>query len=189
MAVSAHRRIVRDRFIREAEGYLELLMACPSRLQLEPALRDRVARRALEALRRLDDPDRYTAYARYLEGLAYRAMDRYHEAIPPLRHSAALDPEDTHALLALGWCYKRIGRLNLAIEALEEALAVDENQAIVHYNLACYWSLAGNVEIALEHLAVSLQIDPQYRELAEVEHDFDTIRQHPGFRELTSVIV
>ena len=125
----------------------------------------------------------------YLQGLAYRAMERHHEAIPPLRESADADPEDTHALLALAWCYKRIGRLNLAIQALQEALAVGENQAIVHYNLACYWSLAGSAEIALDHLATSLQIDPKYRELAEEERDFDAIREHPGFRELTSVIV
>lgn len=189
MAVSAYRRLVQARIIREAEGYLELLMACPSRLELAPAARDRVAQRALDALQELDEPERRTAYVRYLQGLAYRSMDRYHDAIPPLRDSAELDPDDTHALLALGWCYKRIGRLNLAIEVLQEALAVDENQAIIHYNLACYWSLAGNAAIALDHLATSLQIDPKYRELAEGEHDFDAIRQHPEFRELTSVIV
>jgi len=189
MAVSTYRRLVRNRIIREAEGYLELLMACPSRLELEPASRDRVAQRALDALQRLDESERHTAYVRYLQGLAYRSMDRYHDAIPPLRDSAELDPEDTHALLALGWCYKRIGRLNLAIEALQEALAVDENQAIVHYNLACYWSLAGNPAVALEHLATSLQIDPKYRELAELERDFDPIRHHPEFRDLTSVAV
>lgn len=189
MAVSSYRRLFRERIIREAEGYLELLMACPSRLELAPAVRDRVAQRALDALQQLDNPDRHTAYVRYLQGLAYRSMERYHEAIPPLRDSAELDPEDTHALLALGWCYKRIGNLNLAIEALQDALVVDENQAIIHYNLACYWSLAGNAEMALEHLAISLQIDPKYRELIDKERDFDAIRQHPEFRELTSVIV
>lgn len=189
MAVSTYRRLVRDRILREAEGYLELLMACPARLELAPAVRDRVALRALDALQQLDAADRHTAYGRYLQGLAYRSMERYDEAIPPLRDAAELDSDDTHALLALGWCYKRIGSLELAIEALQDALAVDENQAIIHYNLACYWSLAGNAERALEHLAISLQIDPKYRELIDRESDFDAIRQHPDFRELTSVIV
>ena len=140
-------------------------------------------------LQRLDEAEQHSAYVLYLQGLAYRAMERYHDAIPPLRESAEQDPDDSHALLALGWCYKRIGRLNLAIQALQEALVVDENQAIVHYNLACYWSLAGNAEIALDHLATAFQIDPAYRDLASHESDFDSIRQQPGFRELTSVIV
>ncbi|HPM83552.1 MAG TPA: tetratricopeptide repeat protein [Candidatus Anammoximicrobium sp.] len=189
MTVSTHRRIVRDRILREAEGYLELLMAGPSKWDLRPAVRDPVAQRVLDALQRLDKSEQYSAYALYLRGLAYRAMERYHDAIPSLRQSAEQDPEDTHALLALGWCYKRIGRLNLAIGALQEALAVDDNQAIVHYNLACYWSLAGNAEIALDHLATAFQIDPKFRDLAAEESDFDAIRQHPGFRELTSVVV
>ena len=189
MAVSTHRRLVRDHILREAEGYLELLMAGPSKWDLQPAVRDPVAQRALDALERLDESDQHSAYVLYLQGLAYRAMERFYDAIPPLRESADQEPEDTHALLALGWCYKRIGRLNLAIEALQEALEVDENQAIVHYNLACYWSLAGNVEAALDHLATALGIDSKYRDLAAEENDFDAIRQHPGFRELTSVIV
>ncbi|NLF70031.1 MAG: tetratricopeptide repeat protein [Candidatus Anammoximicrobium sp.] len=189
MAVSTHRRQVRDRILREAEGYLELLMAGPSKWDLPPAVRDPMAHRVLDSLERLDHSDRHSAYALYLQGLAYRAMERYRDAIPPLRDSADQDPEDSHALLALGWCYKRIGNLNLAIEALQEALAVDENQAIVHYNLACYWSLAGNAEVALDHLATALEIDPKYRDLAADENDFNAIRQHPGFRELTSVIV
>ena len=50
-------------------------------------------------------------------------------------------------------------------------------------------TLAEDGQIALDHLATSLQIDPKYRELAEEESDFDSIRQHPGFRELTSVVV
>jgi tetratricopeptide (TPR) repeat protein len=189
MAVSTHRRIIRDQILREAEGYLELLMAAPSKWDLPPEIRDPVAQRALDALERLDEPDQGSAYTLYLRGLAYRTMERFYDAIPPLRESADLDPEDTHALLALGWCYKRIGRLNLAIQALEEALEVDENQAIVHYNLACYCSLAGSVEIALDHLATAFGIDPKYRDLATEESDFDAIRQHPGFRELTSVVV
>lgn len=189
MAVSTYRRVVRDRIICEAEGYLELLMACPSRWDLDATVRDPVAQRALDALEQLDTSEQHAAYVLYLQGLAYRAMERHHDAIPPLRESADADPEDAHALLALAWCYKRIGRLNLAIQALQEALAVDEDQAIVHYNLACYWSLAGSPEIALDHLATSLKIDPKYRELAEEESDFDPIRRHPGFRELTSVIV
>ena len=148
-----------------------------------------MAQRALDALQRLDESEQHSAYVLYLQGLAYRAMERYHDAIPPLRESAERTPKTAMPCWPWAWCYKRIGRLNLAIQALQEALAVDENQAIVHYNLACYWSLAGNAEIALDHLATALQIDPKYRDLAAEENDFDAIRQHPGFRELTSVIV
>ncbi|MCH5374670.1 MAG: tetratricopeptide repeat protein, partial [Planctomycetes bacterium] len=100
-----------------------------------------------------------------------------------------LEPDNIHVWLALGWCYKRIGRLDRAIESLEEALAVDPSGAIIHYNLACYWSLAGNVEVSLAYLTNAFEIDRSFRDLVYDEVDFDPIREHPAFRELTSVVV
>lgn len=189
MAVSIANRIFRDRTIREVEGYLELLMACADRWELEPSIRDPLGQRALSALRRLEAYDRRDPHVLYLQGLAYRAMERYDEAVVPLKEAAELNSENVHVWLTLGWCYKRTGRLQAAIEALHDALAIDPHQAIVHYNVACYWSLAGHAELALEHLAIALDLGPEYRDLAADEPDFDPIREHPSFRELTSVLV
>ena len=188
MSVSVSRRLVRDRLIREAEGYLELMMACADRWELDPAARDPVGQRVLKTLMRLEPEERCSAHVRYLQGLACRAMERHDDAIAPLQEAAEMDPENTHVWLTLGWCYKRIGRLQLAIEALNEALVIDPRQAIVHYNLACYWSLSEQSELALEHLGIAFELDSDYRELAAQESDFDTIRDHPCFQELTSVI-
>ncbi len=129
------------------------------------------------------------AHVLYLTGQAYRVMNRYHEAVPPLTAAAELDPENIFIWLALAWCYKRISRLDLAIEALESALAADEREAILHYNLACYWSLAGNPTIALQYLAQSFDIDPNFRDLVADEVDFDPIRELPDFQSLVGVIV
>ena len=189
MAVSIASRLFRDRTIREAEGYLELLMACADRWELEPAVRDPLGGRALNVLMRLDPGDRRSPHVLYLQGLAYRVMERHDEAVVPLQEAAELDPKNIHVWLTLGWCFKRTGRLQAAIEALDEALAVDPSQAILHYNLACYWSLAGHAELALEHLAIALDLGPEYRDMAADEPDFDPIREHPDFRELTSVVV
>jgi tetratricopeptide (TPR) repeat protein len=189
MALSMANRLFRDKTIREAEGYLELLMACADRWELEPAVRDPLGTRVLGVLMRLDTEDRRSPHVLYLQGLAYRAMERYDEAILPLREAAERRPENIHVWLTLGWCFKRTGRLQAAIESLQEALAIDPRQAILHYNVACYWSLAGHTELALEHLAIAFDLGPEYRELAADEPDFDPIRGLPSFRELTNVIV
>ena len=89
----------------------------------------------------------------------------------------------------MGWCYKRIGRLDRAIESLEEALTVDPGAAIIHYNLACYWSLSGSTDVALAYLGNAFDIDASFRGLVDGEVDFDPIREHPAFRELTTVVV
>jgi Flp pilus assembly protein TadD len=175
--------------IREADGYLELVTIFADLWELPSAVRDRLAERALAAVRRLNMHDEENAYVFYLQGQALRAMERYEDAIVPLRKAAELEPDNIHTYLALGWCYKRIGWLDFAIEALEEAFSVDPRQAIIHYNLACYWSLSGNTNLALAYLASALEIDPSYKELVAKEPDFDSIREHPSFQELTSVIV
>jgi tetratricopeptide (TPR) repeat protein len=188
MGVSVSRRLIRDRLIREAEGSLELMMACADLWELDPAARDPIGERVLRTLLRLEPQDRRNAHVWYLQGLAYRAMERHDDAIAPLQEAAEVDPENMHVWLTLGWCYKRTGRLPLAIEALNEALAIDPRQAIVHYNLACYWSLSGQSELALEHLGIAFDLDADYRELATRESDFDPLRNDPSFLELTSVI-
>jgi tetratricopeptide (TPR) repeat protein len=179
----------RKQIMREAEGYLELASACCSGISLELETRDRMARRALETLRRLDHYGRNRVDSFFLEGQAYRVMERYPDAIIALDKAAELDHDNIHVWLALGWCYKRTGRLDKAIEALEEALQVDDRQAIIHYNLACYWSLVRNVKFAVRYLEQAFDLDPAYRDLVVHEHDFDPIREHPRFQELISVIV
>jgi tetratricopeptide (TPR) repeat protein len=182
-------RIRRHRMISEAEGYLDLIMVLADRWPLSPAIRDRVARRALSLAESIEDAGDSTGQAPLLKGQALRAMERHDEAIACLSQAADLDPENVHTWLALGWCYKRVGRIDLAIESLEEALTVAPEEAIIHYNLACYWSLASNVELALEYLAQALDINPNYRDLVAQEADFDPIRDEPGFQALVSVIV
>jgi tetratricopeptide (TPR) repeat protein len=187
--VTDYRHTLRKKRLREAEGYLELIMVFADAFETQPAIRDRLARRVLNVLLGLDEPDRQHPQALYLQGQALRSLERYEEAVEPLRQSADQQPENIHVRLALGWCYKRTGRLDLAIEAVEEALAVDPREALLHYNLACYWSLSGNAEAAISCLSRALEIDPGYRDLIGKERDFDPIRKHPSFRELTSVVV
>lgn len=189
MAVSLTRRPVRDRIVREAEGYLDLLQAGGDKWEPSLAVRDTLAERTLDTLLRLNDEDRHDPHVLYLQGLAYRTMQRYGEAVVPLEEAAELSPDDIHVWLALGWCYKRLSRLPDAIESLNSALAAEPTEAIIHYNLACYWSLLDQPELAAEHLANSFVLDPHYRNLVATEHDFDPIRHHPAFREVTSVIV
>jgi tetratricopeptide (TPR) repeat protein len=165
-------RIRRQQILRAAEGYLELEM--PGH--------------ALTALDRLN-PEELNNDALHLRGESLRGLGRFSEAIEPLRRAADGDPSDVSIWLSLGWCYKRIARIDMAIESLEEALEADPNAAIVHYNLACYWSLAGNKRNSLLFLRQAFDLDPNYRDKVADESDFDTIRNDPTFRSITSVIV
>jgi tetratricopeptide (TPR) repeat protein len=187
MTVASYSRLRRRQLLQEAEGYLELVVAFVERWSLTPTLRDRVVRRALHVLDRLDDPNCLSALL--LRGRGLRLMDQHDSAVIAFQQAIQRDAENLSAYLELGWCYKRIGRIDLAIQALEDALEVDRSQAIIHYNLACYWSLASNVGLTLVHLAQAFELDESFRDLVATESDFDAVRNHPEFMLLTSVIV
>ena len=108
-------------------------------------------------------PDKADVRTLYLQGEALRSLERYTDAIVPLRKVAELEPENIQVRLALGWCHKRTGRIDLAIEALEGALRADNDEPLIRYNLACYHSVAGDKRQALAYLEQALTLDPKYR--------------------------
>jgi tetratricopeptide (TPR) repeat protein len=184
---STYDRVRRQQLLREAEGYLDLLMVFSEQWPLRDEVRNRLGERVLETLDRLDDFSGRRAHRLYLRGQALRAMHRFTEAIVPLSESAELDPDVLGVWLALAWCHKRSGRLDLAIQALEDAMNVDPAQAIVYYNLACYWALAKNIKLTIAYLTRAFDLDPNYRDLIQNERDFDFVRNHREFQALTSV--
>jgi Flp pilus assembly protein TadD len=175
--------------LREAEGYLDLLIPPAAQFRLPRELRLPLAERALIALDHACLAGNGSAHALFLRGQALRIMERYSDAVEPLRQAAELAPEDQHVRLALAWCYKRCQRLDLAIQSLEEALEFAPDSAILYYNLACYWSLARQVRRAVSFLSRALELDPDYRDRVADEADFDPVRSHPHFQSLLTVIV
>ena len=164
-------RIRRMKLQHQAEGYLELGLP----------------QQALQTLGRLGEganSDLPSADVRtlYLQGEALRSLERYSDAIVPLRKVAELEPENVQVLLALGWCHKRSGRIDLAIESLETALAADNDEPLIRYNLACYHSVAGEKRPALAYLEQALALDPNYRLLVEHEPDFNPLRGDSEFQ-------
>jgi len=69
-----------------------------------------------------------------------------------------------------------------AVEAFEQLLEETPEDAGVLYNLACAESLAGKRDGALEHLERAVEIDPDFREPAKQDSDFDAIRDEARFR-------
>ena len=187
--ISTYHRVRRQQMLREAEGYLDLMMVFSDQWPLRAEVRDRLGERVLSTLELIDHDHGRRAHVLYLRGQALRAMQRFVEAVGPLKESSEHDPDNLNVWLALGWCYKRSGRLDLAIQSLEDAMNVDPSQGIIYYNLACYWALAKNVKLSVAYLGRAFDLDPNYRDMVAVEHDFDLIRDHRDFQALNSVIV
>lgn len=177
------------RQVREAEGYLALISPPARWGTLDPTIRNRLARRALNRLEGLSGLSGDGGQVDYLRGRAYCVMRLYPAAIPYLEIAAGQDPPHVQASISLGRCYKRLDRMDLAISALEPVVGAESHQGIVLYNLACYWSLANQPEQAVDYLAKAIDFRPSYRQAIADEQDFEPIRRHPAFISLMTVVI
>ncbi len=64
---------------------------------------------------------------------------------------------------------------------LEESIAERPDLPALHYDLACIEALAGNRERALDELSVAVAAADRFRERAQTDEDFDSIRDDPRF--------
>lgn len=185
-AITTHRR---QAILRQAAGYLELgELLVDGTAPIPPAAR-KLLLRSLETLRELPEQARSGPAASLIEGEALRALGDWDAALPPLYRAVESDPGRPEAWLGIGWCLKRLGRLSEAITALGRGLESSPQEPILLYNLACYHSLAGNVPAAIEHLTKAISIDDRFRDLSDMERDFDPIRGDPRFVAVTHVTV
>jgi tetratricopeptide (TPR) repeat protein len=117
---------------------------------------------------------------------------------PALRRGAVALTDDA-AVLAVGgkpgeahevsaWEYTfaaapitRAGRFDEARQLLQEALEAKPGNPALLYDLACTEALAGETEKALELLNESVAAEERFREYAQTDEDFASIRDDPRF--------
>jgi hypothetical protein len=76
-------------------------------------------------------------------------------------------------------------RYDEAKTLLLEGLELHPGNESLLYNLACAEALLGESDAALEHLAPAVQ-NPRFRQFAETDSDFDSLRDDPRFKALVS---
>lgn len=157
-----------QRLVDQIDGWLDL--RCPERALdlLGPLLADPDGRRAglvlrVRALARLGD------YA-----TAVRDLDELHQT----------GTADDWVDLTEAWCRRRLHDLPGAIRCTEQLVARNRRSDIGHFNLACYLALAGERDRAIDVLSLACGLNPECREFARDEPDFDGLRTDPRFRQL-----
>jgi quercetin dioxygenase-like cupin family protein len=75
----------------------------------------------------------------------------------------------------------RAGRYDAAREVLREGLEAKPGSPPILYDLACVEALAGQTDKALELLNESIAADERFREYAQTDDDFASIRDDPRF--------
>jgi tetratricopeptide (TPR) repeat protein len=75
----------------------------------------------------------------------------------------------------------RAGRYDEARQLLREGLEAKPDHPAILYDLACVEALAGETDIALELLGRSIEKNERFREYAQTDEDFASIRDDPRF--------
>jgi tetratricopeptide (TPR) repeat protein len=68
-----------------------------------------------------------------------------------------------------------------AIALLSEQVEAQPESGGPMYNLACAEARDGRKDAALEHLSRAVELEPRFRELAQGDSDFESIRDDPRF--------
>ena len=75
----------------------------------------------------------------------------------------------------------RAGRYDEARQLLREGLETKPGSPALLYDLACVEALAGESDQALELLDQAVAADERFREYAQTDEDFASIRDDPRF--------
>lgn len=164
--------IIVKRLIREMEGYFEL------------GLFDDVVTRANQLL---DANDANVTALRW-KGRALQQSEHWARAIEAFERLRDLDPDGDDAFLGLGWCQKRSGRLDRALAELETLVSRHPEHALAVYNLSCYCALDGQHDRSLDLLRSAVSIDHGFRDHAQTESDFDSVRDRPEFSSIVGEV-
>lgn len=138
---------------------------------------------ALESLEPVEASGRFAAECRFWRGEMFRARDEYAAALPYFEEVLRIEPGHVGATVSAGWCLKRLARLAEAMLLYAEAVKQHPDVAVLHYNKACYLSLLGEAGSAIEAFDRAIELEPEFREMARTEADFDPIRAMTAFQE------
>lgn len=93
-------------------------------------------------------------------GHCLKELDRFGDAIDPLRRAREIDPDDLAICNLLGFCYYKAGRHREAVECFRRAIEIDPSSGIDHANLASNLRDLGRIDEAIRFYEKALELDP-----------------------------
>jgi tetratricopeptide (TPR) repeat protein len=130
------------------------------------------------------DPNCYQALN--AKGATYAFQGKYDEGLTLIKQALAIKPDFVYGHFNLGLANELAGRWDPAISAYLEAIQLDNKDVWSYYGIASIYGRFGNSQKVLEYLEQAINLNPEVKETARKEHDFDPVRQDPRFQKLIS---
>jgi len=149
-------------------------------MALEPQERPKTVAEWLELLAtENDDPDFW-----FDRGFELWDLGRYEEAIASYDKALQINPDDDASWYFRGIALGELGRYEEAIASYDQYLQIKPNDHNVWYDKAVCYAYLDNIEEALKHLQEAIELNPERREKAKTDTDFDNIRRDRRFQKL-----
>lgn len=107
------------------------------------------------------------------------------EAETLYKQSISIDPTYIPAYFNLAVHYSDKRELKKAEEIYFDTLRMNPNNADSIYGLACVYAVNEQEEKAFDFLKQSIEMEPSYKTYALTDIDFDDLKNHPKFLEIT----
>lgn len=128
------------------------------------------------------DPNCYQALNS--KGATYAFQGKYDEGLTLIKQALVIKPDFVYGHFNLGLANELAGRWDPAISAYLEAIKLDNKDVWSYYGIASIYGRLGNTQKVREYLEQAIILNPEVKETAREEHDFDPVRQDPGFQKL-----
>jgi tetratricopeptide (TPR) repeat protein len=117
----------------------------------------------------------------FCKGLALKELERYEDALYAWCKAIEFNSNLLEAQSCKGLLQLNLKQYDEAISSFSKAIEIDQNSAMDWYNRACGFSLKNKIDMAINDLIQSIKINPDFRDKAKLEPDFDLIRSDDRF--------
>ena len=100
------------------------------------------------------------ALAHFNLGLTYLVLERYEDAIAPLKEAIRIQPDYAAAHFGLGIAYRKSGQHQEAIASYKEAIRIKPDFADAHWGLGYVYNELGQYQEAIASYKEALRIKP-----------------------------
>jgi adenylate cyclase len=110
------------------------------------------------------------------------------ETVTRATRALQINPCDSRAMVLGAMAHHRLGNAQLALEWVDKAYALDPESASTAYNSACLFAGIGEIDRALDLIEVAIGLGSRNKRYFETDPDFESLKDHPRFKELLSRI-
>ncbi|MCB2295570.1 hypothetical protein LGK95_19000 [Clostridium algoriphilum] len=128
-----------------------------------------------------EDPNFYKAYT--VEGIALAYSGNFNKGMEQINHALKLKPNYGYGMFNKALANELFGNYDEAIKWYKKDLEV-EKFVWSYYGIASIYGRKGDINNAIKYLKLAIDINPNIKNVAKTEDDFNNVHKYTEFKKL-----